>query len=135
MYTVSNLTTIADCDVLLTMANKEKADLAFKKLSEERLVTNYSTTSVEIDAVLQGVLAEISAVDTIIATLPEGTTKENEEKRKVRLEYKMFLLENRKESYGAVALLEKELDLERVNKQLEEVNLFIDAVTAHKATL
>ncbi len=135
MYTVSNLTTIADCDVLLTMANKEKADLAFKKLSEERLVTNYSTTSVEIDAVLQGVLAEISAVDTIIATLPEGSTKENEEKRKVRLEYKKFLLENRKESYGAVALLEKELDLERVNKQLEEVNLFIDAVTAHKATL
>ena len=135
MYSVTNLTTIADCDVLLTMANKEKADLTFKKLSEERLVTNYSTTSVEIDAVLQGVLAEISAVDTIIATLPEGATKENEEKRKVRLEYKKFLLENRKESYGAVALLEKELDLERVNKQLDEVNLFIDAVTAHKATL
>ena len=135
MYTVSNLTTIADCDVLLTMANKEKADLVFKKLSEERLVTNYSTTSVEIDAVLQGVIAEIAAVDSILAVLPNGPTKDSEEKRKVRLEYKKFLLENRKESYGAVALLEKELDLERVNKQLDEVNLFIDAVTAHKATL
>ena len=135
MYTVSNLTTIADCDVLLTMANKEKADLAFKKLSEERLVTNYSTTSVEIDAVLQGVIAEIAAVDSILTVLPNGPTKDSEEKRKVRLEYKKFLLENRKESYGAVALLEKELDLERVNKQLDEVNLFIDAVTAHKATL
>ena len=135
MYTVSNLTTIADCDVLLTMANKEKADLAFKKLSEERLVTNYSTTSVEIDAVLQGVIAEIAAVDSILSVLPNGPTKDSEEKRKVRLEYKKFLLENRKESYGAVALLEKELDLERVNKQLDEVNLFIDAVTAHKATL
>ena len=135
MYSVTNLTTIADCDVLLNMANKEKADLAFKKLSEERLVTNYSTTSVEIDAVLQGVIAEISAVDTVLAVLPDGPTKDSEEKRKVRLEYKKFLLENRKESYGAVALLEKELDLERVNKQLDEVNLFIDAVTAHKATL
>ena len=135
MYTVSNLTTIADCDVLLNMANKEKADLAFKKLSEERLVTNYSTTSVEIDAVLQGVIAEIAAVDSILTVLPNGPTKDSEEKRKVRLEYKKFLLENRKESYGAVALLEKELDLERVNKQLDEVNLFIDAVTAHKATL
>ena len=135
MYTVSNLTTIADCDVLLNMANKEKADLAFKKLSEERLVTNYSTASVEIDAVLQGVIAEIAAVDSILAVLPNGPTKDSEEKRKVRLEYKKFLLENRKESYGAVALLEKELDLERVNKQLDEVNLFIDAVTAHKATL
>ncbi|MCU4187578.1 hypothetical protein M9Q43_00185 [Flavobacterium sp. HXWNR29] len=135
MYSVTNLTTIADCDVLLTMANKEKADLAFKKLSEERLVTNYSTTSVEIDAVLQGVIAEIAAVDSILTVLPNGPTKDSEEKRKVRLEYKKFLLENRKESYGAVALLEKELDLERVNKQLDEVNLFIDAVTAHKATL
>ena len=135
MYSVTNLTTIADCDVLLTMANKEKADLTFKKLSEERLVTNYSTTSVEIDAVLQGVLAEITAVDTVISVLPEGPTKDSEEKRKVRLEYKKFLLENRKESYGAVALLEKELDLERVNKQLDEVDLFIDAVTTHKSTL
>ena len=120
---------------VVTMANKEKADLAFKKLSEERLVTNYSTTSVEIDAVLQGVIAEIAAVDSILAVLPNGPTKDSEENRKVRLEYKKFLLENRKESYGAVALLEKELDLERVNKQLDEVNLFIDAVTAHKATL
>ena len=135
MYSVTNLTTIADCDVLLSMANKEKADLVFKKLSEERLVTNYSTTSVEIDAVLQGVIAEIAAVDSILTVLPNGPTKDSEEKRKVRLEYKKFLLENRKESYGAVALLEKELDLERVNKQLDEVNLFIDAVTAHKATL
>lgn len=135
MYSVTNLTTIADCDVLLTMANKEKADLAFKKLSEERLVTNYSTTSVEIAAVLQGVIAEIAAVDTILAVLPEGSTKEAEEKRKVRLEYKKFLLENRKESYGAVALLEKELDLQRVIKQLDEIDVFIDAVTAHKATL
>jgi len=135
MYSVTNLTTIADCDVLLSVANKEKADLTFKKLSEERLVSNYSTTSVEIDAILQGVIAEIAAVDSILTVLPEGPTKDSEEKRKVRLEYKKFLLENRKESYGAVALLEKELDLERVNKQLDEVNLFIDAVTIHKATL
>lgn len=135
MYTVSNLTTIADCDVLLGMAQKERSDLAFKKLSEERLVTNYGNTAVEIDAILQGVIAEIAAVDTVLAVLPEGPTKDAEEKRKVRLEYRKFLLENRKESYGAVALLEKELDLERVNKQLTEVDVFIAEVTAHRDTL
>ena len=73
-----------------------------------------SSTSVEIDAVLQGVIAEISAVDSVIAVLPEGSTKDSEEKRKVHLEYKKILLENRKESYAAV-LLEKELELKRVN--------------------
>ena len=135
MYSVSNLTTVADCDVLLGIAQKEKSDLNFKKLSEERLVTNYSNTAVEIDAILQGVNAEIAAVDTVIAILLECPTKEAEEKRKVRLEYRKFLLENRKESYGAVALLEKELDLERINKQLTEVDVFIAEVTTHRDTL
>ena len=135
MYSVTNLTTIADCDVLLNMANKEKADLNFKKLSDERMVNNYSTTSVEISVILEGVIAEISAVTTVLNVLPEGPTKDAEEKRKVRLEYKKFLLETRKESYGAVALLEKQLDLERITKQIEEVDAFILAITNHKATL
>jgi hypothetical protein len=135
MYAVSNLTTIADCDVLLNMANKEKADLNFKKLSDERLVNNYSSTSVEISVILQGIVAEISAVTTVLNVLPNGPTKDAEEKRKVRLEYKKFLLETRKESYGAVALLEKQLDLERIIKQIDEVDAFILAITNHKATL
>ena len=134
-YSVSSITLSADCDVLLTSAGKEKADLEFKKLSEERLTTRYATTSVEVDAILQGVLVELSAVDTIIGVLPDGPTKDNEIKKKVKLEYKKFLLETRKESYGAVALLEKQMDLARVEKELEEVNAFITIVTAHKATL
>lgn len=134
-YSVSNITVAADCDLLLTSAGREKADLEFKKLSEERLTNKYATTSVEIDAILQGVLVELSAVNTIIGVLPEGPTKEEEIKKKVKLEYKKFLLENRKESYGAVALLEKQLDLARVVKELEEVNSFITIVTDHKATL
>ena len=132
---ISGITQVADCDVLLTSAGKEKAELEFKKLSEERMVTKYTTTSVEVDAILQGVLVELSAVNTIIDVLPEGPTKEEEIKKKVKLEYKKFLLENRKESYGAVALLEKELDLARVEQQLEEVDSFITVITNHKATL
>ena len=134
-YSVSNITVAADCDLLLTSAGKEKADLEFKKLSEERLTNKYATTSVEVDAILQGVLVELSAVNTIIDVLPDGPTKEEEKKKKIKLEYKKFLLGNRKESYGAVALLEKELDLARVVKELEEVNAFITIITDHKATL
>lgn len=134
-YSITAVTTTADCDVLLTSADKEKAELEFKKLSEERLVNKYATTSVEVEGILQGVLVELSAVETIIGVLPDGPTKEEELKKKVKLEYKKFLLENRKESYGAVALLEKEMDLNRVARELEEVNEFISVVTAHKATL
>lgn len=134
-YSISNVTELADCDVLLTWAGKEKAELEFKRLFEERLTTKYGNTSIEVEAVLQGVIIEIAAIDTIINVLPEGSAKEEQIKNKVKLEYKKFLLENRKESYGTVALLQKELDLERVGKELEEVDAFIAIVTAHKATL
>jgi hypothetical protein len=135
MYSLNKINTVADCNVLLTWAEKEKSDLTFKQLSVERVAVNYSSTSIEIDAVLQGVVAEISAIDTIIGTLAEGPTKEDLVKKKTRLEYKRFLLENRKESYGSVALLEKELDLERIIKELDEVDVFITTITDHKATL
>ncbi len=134
-YTVNGITQVADCDLLLSWAQKERAELSFKKLSEDRLTTKFETSSIEVQAILQGVLAELAAIDTVIAVLPDGPTKVNEQKRKVKLEYKKFLLENQKESYGAVALLQKELDFERVNNELEEVDAFITAITAHKATL
>ncbi len=134
-YSTSKITTVADCDLLLAWAAKEKADLNFKKLSEERLTNNYSTASIEIDAELQSVLTEITATETIIAALPAGNSKDDAVKKKVRLEYKKFLLENRKESYGVVALLEKELDLTKVTLELTEIDAFTDAITTRKAAL
>lgn len=134
-YVINNLTQVADCDVLLSWAANEKADLAFKKMGEERLTIKYSSTSVEVESELQGVIIELTATDAIIASLPEGDLKEEHLKKRTRIVYKKFLLENRKESYGTVALLEKQLDLERVNKEIEEVDAFILAVTNHKATL
>lgn len=134
-YSVAKITTTADCDLLLSLAAKEKADQAFKRLSEERLTLNYSATAVEIDAELQGVTAEIAATETIIATLPEGNSKEEAVKKKTKLEYKKFLLTNRKENYGVLALLEKELDLNRVTVEISEIDAFIAAVTTRKAAL
>jgi hypothetical protein len=134
-YSVNGITQIADCDVLLTWAQKEKADLTFQQLSEDRLTTKFATTSVEVQVILQSVLSELAALESVLAVLPEGPTKVNELKRKVKLEYKKFLLENRKESYGAVALLQKELDLQRINQELDEVDVFIAAITARKAAL
>ncbi|HOZ76283.1 MAG TPA: hypothetical protein PLS51_13155 [Flavobacterium sp.] len=134
-YSVINLTQVADCNVLLTWAAKEKADLEFKKLSDQRLTTRYAETSLELDAILQGVLAEIAATDTIIAVLPDGPSKDDAINKKTRLEYKKFLLETRKESYGTVALLEKEMDLGRIYQEIAEVDAFVAAVEARKAEL
>lgn len=135
MYSLNKITTAADCDVLLTWAQKEKSDLLYKQTTIDRITDNYSNTSVEIEAILQGVIAEIDATTTVINALPNGPTKEDLTKKRTRLEYKRFILENRKESYGSVALLEKELDLERINKELDEVDVFITNVTSRKTVL
>ncbi len=134
-YSVTNLTQVADCNALLSWAAKEKADLSYKRLSDERLTAKYAETSLELDAVLQGVLIEISATETVIAVLPDGPSKDDAMNKKTRLEYKKFLLETRKESYGTVALLEKEMDLARVDVELGEVDAFIVAVEAQKVIL
>ncbi|RZJ33576.1 MAG: hypothetical protein EOO51_13265 [Flavobacterium sp.] len=134
-YSVTSLTTTADCDVLLSMAAKEKADLNFKQLSAERLTARFTQTSQDIAADLQGVLAEISATETIISVLPEGPSKEDALDKLTRLQYKKFLLETRMESYGTVAWLEKEMDLGRIIMELQEVDIFTAAVEARKDEL
>lgn len=135
MYSLNRITTVTDCDVLLAWANKEKTDLTRKKMNEEYAVATYGTTSIEIDAILQGVLIEIAANDQVLAVVAGGATREEAIKKKKRLEYRQFVLETRRENYGSVALLEKELELERINKELIEVDTFITGLTAHRVTL
>lgn len=81
------------------------------------------------------VLAELSATETIIGVLPDGPSREDAINKKTRLEYKKFLIETRKESYGAVALLEKEMDLARVMLEIDEVDAFMAALETRKSEL
>jgi hypothetical protein len=134
-YSISNLTLVADCNSLLAWAAREKADLNYKKITIERVAQKYAETSVGLDAEIQGVIAEIAATETIIAALPEGPSKEAQLDKLTRLEYKKFVLENRKESYGSVALLQKESELGRIDQQIVEVDAFVAAVEARVLTL
>src|SRR6218665_3065141 len=121
-YSIENLNVVADCNALLSWAAREKADLNHKKYSDERLTTRFEETSLQLNAELQGVLAELAATEIMIANLPEGPSRQESQDKKIRLEYRKFVLENRKESYGTVALLQKEMDLARVIQELEEVD-------------
>ncbi|RYG33044.1 MAG: hypothetical protein EOO01_33610 [Chitinophagaceae bacterium] len=134
-YSLNNVSTVADCNVLLSMAAKEMADLEFKRISTERLTTRFAETSISVAAELQGVTAEISATDTIISILPEGPAKEDAVDKKTRLEYRKFLLESRAANYGVTALLEKEMDLSRVRQEIGEVELFVAEVEARIVVL
>jgi hypothetical protein len=134
-YSISSLMQVADCDSLVAWAAREKADLNYKKITIERVTQKYAETSVGLDAEIQGVIAEIAAKETIIAVLPPGPSRETAMDDLTRLEFRKFVLENRKENYGTVALLQKESELGRVNQQIDEVDTFVAAVEARRLSL
>jgi hypothetical protein len=134
-YSVAQLKTIAECDAVLNMIGKEKADLQYRQTGTQRKQTSYSESSTEIATELTTVNAEITAYESIMATLPEGDAKDDTKAKLKKMQYRQFLLTERKENYGVMSLMEKEMDLGMLEKQLAELEVFQAAVTTHKGTL
>lgn len=134
-YSVASLQTVADCDVLLNMAAKDKSNLQFREIQLQRQQSSYAENALQTDDELQAVNTELDAITTIVNTLPEGNTKDDNIIKQKKLELKQFLLLERKNNYGSIALLDKELDVAQIALQLTEIDAFIAAITAQKATL
>ena len=134
-YSVSQLTTIEDCNALLGIAEKEQKNLEWKKHSLGRQKDQYTSSAFVNATELASRRAELSALDTIIAGLPESNFKTEQVKKRTTVWYRVFLLENRQTSFGDVAVLEKQYELNRVDKELDETAALIGEVEARKTQL
>ncbi|MEO8769974.1 MAG: hypothetical protein ABI402_07810 [Ferruginibacter sp.] len=128
-YTVSLIVNRADCQAMIDTANDEKATLAYRSTGLQRQKQQAGTTSVSIDADLAAAVAEISALNTVLGDLPEGATKEETKVKLTKAEYKKFLLDQRKISYGSLALIEKEYNIAVAEQSVAETDAFILALT------
>lgn len=135
IYSVGNLTQTEDCEVLLSWAAKQRKDLNHQRYLEERQANRYGETSAEIEVRLQATFAEIAAEASAIDSLPDGSSRNKRIFKKKQLEYQLLALEHRQKSYGIVALLTKEMEVRRVDKEIAELDAFIAAVTARKEEL
>jgi hypothetical protein len=129
------ITTVADCDLLLSLAAKERSDLEFRKLSVERQRSVYAENAGEVEAELTAVNAELVAVNTVLENLPDGDIKDEQITKKMRLELKLRLLHEKKENYGIVALLVKEFGQARLEQELAAAQAFTTAVEARRKNL
>ncbi len=128
-YSVSLLTTRPDCQSLIEFANREKATLAYRKEGLERQRDSATLSSQEIQASLLAVTSELAALQSVYDTMPEGPSKQDVLGKIKKNEYKKFQLEQRKENYGVIALLEKEYDIANIDSSIIETDDFIDQVT------
>ena len=127
-YTVSLLTTEADCQALIDIAQSEKDGLNYRKTGLQRQRQTATLTSAEIETELASVNAELNALQPVMNSLPDGPTKTEALRKYQKAEYKKFLLEQRKENYGVMSLLEKEYDIACIEKDIEEADAFIAAL-------
>ena len=134
-YSLPAIATAADCDAILDMASLDQEELIFQKTLQERQYKLVTSGSSGVEAELTGAVAEITALETAEANLPEGPAKQSLTDKLADLRHKQFLLEKRRRRYGIAALLQKEYDITAIEKQLTEHVSYMDAVTQRKAEL
>ena len=134
-YSVNRLTSAADCDAVIARSNKEKANLDFEKLSIQRDYDFAIARSTELNADIQVATQEIAVYDQVIAGLPEGDAKDENIVKRRRADNRLFNYNELLQKYGSVALLEMEMKMNLIDKQLAELLVLVQAVEARKAAL
>ncbi len=134
-YSLTLLTTRAQCDAVLAYANAKLSLLTYQTTQAGRRTENLSTSASGMASELTGLNAYITAMTPVIATLPAGKDRDKQTNDlRVKTDRRDALLA-RQNQQGPEALVEAELDATLVDAQLPLVQDLIAQVTAHRATL
>ncbi|MDJ1480874.1 hypothetical protein QNI19_36130 [Cytophagaceae bacterium DM2B3-1] len=132
---VALLTSRADCDKVLNELSDIKGNLEFRQISLTRSKDNAADRASSIDADLAAAEAEVTSLIAIIAALPESATKTEMENRKVRADYRLFTLQQRKAQFGTTAVILYESELGEIEQRLSVIDGSMNDVTVRKAAL
>jgi hypothetical protein len=94
-----------------------------------------STTSVDVIEELAEAQEEVTFLTGRLSNMVDGPRKSRRMLDLKRAEAKVQELTNRKENFNLITIMDAQLDLARLESQLEEIDSFVAEVTAHKATL
>jgi hypothetical protein len=134
-YSFNSITTAADCDALLLLANREKSDIIYAIDTISRRIDFMSTGASDFNSDLTAVQNELSTAELIIASLPDGEIKEEQITKRMRLQVRLRELNKRVDNYGAVALLQRENELEVQNAALDRQEIFITEIQNRRAQI
>lgn len=134
-YTVNVLATVEECDSALSIAAREKSNLEYRVATISREKTEMALNGPEIDQKLAIVNAEISGYQAAYNAAPDGPGKTALlEKLQLSLSKQRSLLK-RDQNYGNVATVVLELDLTRAQKELAELQIFMQEVTDRRESI
>ena len=134
-YSLSLLTTRAQCDAVLAYANAKLGLLGYHDAQTGRRTTNLTTSATSDAAELTSLNAFITAMTPVIPTLPTGKGRDKQVKElRVSTDRRDTLLARQNET-GPEVLVEAEAEAGLVDIQVPLIQDLITQVTAHRATL
>jgi hypothetical protein len=134
-YSLTNLTSIADCDLLIGMLTKEQEDLVFQQVVQTKRADDLSDNSVDFQTDLISVQGELDIIEGVIAALPNGPQKEKQLTAKLALELRLRRLNERKDNYGPVGLINAQYQIEVLDLTLTSINNLIADVQTRRAQI
>jgi hypothetical protein len=134
-YSTNKLTTVAECDKVLDLAKREKAVLDYKLTGLAIDTDENQRSNAQLTADLLSVNAQVTAFKAAFDSLPEGAEKTEMGSKLRKLNDRKENLEERAAKVGTTGLLLTEMERGMLEKQAEELGVFIAAVTARKAAL
>lgn len=113
---------------MIDMTTENRSALDYRKTGLERQQQTASSNSVSIEADLTAAEAEIAALNTVMASLPDGPVKDETQVRLTKAIYKKFLLDQRKVNYGSIALVDREFDIACAVQSIAEADALLLAL-------
>ena len=134
-FSVELLSTVADCDALIGIANKERGDLDFKRVTLVRKQSVSSTTAASIEVDIASVNAELNSCAIQLETLPPGPARDKVLDDQYRAQFKLYQLNTRRNATGTRAVSQQAYDIECVDVTIAQNVAYIAALNARKAEL
>jgi hypothetical protein len=134
-YSIINLQSIAECDELLAIVSRERRGMENRKESLQIRTENMQESSTDYEADLASMTSELNHLNNSIPTMPEGAKKESMITDQIILTGRIRLLNQRRSNFGTMGILQRELDIELLERGIEAYNEFISDLNTHKATL
>jgi hypothetical protein len=131
-YNVEQLSTVAECDQLISTANDTKSDFQFAQTNLTKRNNDRLRSSAKLTATLATVSAQITAFTAARDAMPDGPDKDTMNSRLRRLNDRMENLEESRNKAGAVALLDNEMERSMIDAQIIVIDDFLVAVTTRK---
>jgi hypothetical protein len=134
-YALEKLATVAECDALLALATKDKANMERRRRNLSESIATFGQRTGDYGTELQSVETLLQTYSAAYDVLPEGNNKMTIFLAIKRLETRKAQLAKAVTGYNANSLIGKQTDFNLLDSQVPALDALIAAVQVRRAAL